>query len=185
MPRKHHGADSHHGRHGSHRDAWDEEESRGPGGRGRSFDYGKLRFVVLQLIGERPGHGYQLIRAIEEKTGGAYVPSPGVMYPTLSMLEDLGYILAGENDDNRKLYKISAAGRKFLTENKAVLENINARLSDTAAARGAGVAPQIIRAMHNLKMALRLRVHERPLNTAQIHAIAALLDAAAADIERS
>ena len=100
-----------------------------------------------------PSHGYQLIRAIEEKTGGAYVPSPGVMYPTLSMLEDLGYILAGENDDNRKLYKISAAGRKFLTENKAVLESINARLSDTAAARGAGVAPQIIRAMHNLKMA--------------------------------
>jgi DNA-binding PadR family transcriptional regulator len=163
---------------------WDEDEPRGHHGRGRSFEYGKLRFVVLQLLGQKPSHGYQLIKAIEDKTAGAYAPSPGVVYPTLALLEDLGYIVAGAADDNRKLYKITATGRKYLLENKAAVEHVNLRLSDAAAARGVGEAPQIIRAMHNLKMALRLKLGEQPLNAAQIQAVAAALDAAAANIER-
>jgi DNA-binding PadR family transcriptional regulator len=163
---------------------WDEEEPRGHHGRGRSFEYGKLRLVVLQLLGQKPSHGYQLIKAIEDKTGGAYAPSPGVVYPTLALLEDLGYIAAGAEDDNRKLYKITAAGRKYLLENKDAVEQVNGRLSDAAAARGPGEAPQIIRAMHNLKMALRLKVGDNALSAAQIQAVAAALDAAAATIER-
>jgi DNA-binding PadR family transcriptional regulator len=174
----------HRSRFGPSRSPWDEEESRGHGGRGRSFEYGKLRFVLLQLLGEQPSHGYQLIKAVEDKTAGAYVPSPGVVYPTLALLEDLGYIAAAANDDNRRLYKITAAGRKYLVENKAVLEQVNGRLSDAAATRGAGDSPQIIRAMHNLKMALRLKLSEPPLSGTQIQAIAAALDAAAAAVER-
>jgi DNA-binding PadR family transcriptional regulator len=183
MHRKLRGSGHHRARLGAGH-GWDEDEPRGHGGRGRSFEYGKLRFVVLQLLGEKPSHGYQLIKAIEDKSGGAYAPSPGVVYPTLALLEDLGYIVAGANDDNRKLYKISASGRKYLLENKAVVEHVNARLSDAAAARGAGEAPQIIRAMHNLKMALRLKLEEQPLTAAQIQAIAAALDGAAATLER-
>src|SRR6202163_1906689 len=107
--RQHHHGHLGHGR-GHGRGGLDEDESqwRGRGGRGRAFEYGKLRFVVLQLIGEKPSHGYEIIKAIEDKTGGAYAPSPGVVYPTLTLLEDLGYIAAGANDDNRKLYKITA-----------------------------------------------------------------------------
>jgi DNA-binding PadR family transcriptional regulator len=84
------------------------------------------------LIGEKPSHGYEIIKAIEDKTEGAYAPSPGVVYPRLTLLEDLGYIGAGANDDNRKLYKITATGRKYLTENKAVVDQVTARLSATA-----------------------------------------------------
>src|ERR1700728_3559521 len=130
----------HRSRFGPSRSPWDEEESRGHGGRGRSFEYGKLRFVLLQLLGEQPSHGYQLIKAIEDKTAGAYAPSPGVVYPTLALLADLGYIVAGAHDDNRKLYKITPAGRKCLLENRAVVEHINERFSDAAAARGASAS---------------------------------------------
>jgi DNA-binding PadR family transcriptional regulator len=140
--------------------------------------------VVLQLLGQKPSHGYQLIKAIEDKTGGAYAPSPGVVYPTLSLLEDLGYIVAGASDENRKLFKITAAGRKYLLENKAAVDHVNARLSDAAASRGASEAPQIVRAMHNLKMALRLKLGDQPLSAAQVQAVAAALDAAAAAVER-
>src|ERR1700686_2992660 len=189
----------HHHQHSSFghgRGGLDDDESlwRGPGGRGhggrghggrdRPFEYGKLRFVVQQLIGEKPSHGYEIIKAIEDKTGGAYAPSPGVVYPTLTLLEDLGYIAAGANDDNRKLYKITATGRKYLTENKSVVEQVSARLSATASARSQLEAPQIIRAMQNLKPALRLKVGNNELNAAQVQAVAAALDAAAADIER-
>src|ERR1035438_4629848 len=89
---------------------------RGHGGRERPFEYGKLRFIVLQLIGEKPSHGYEIIKAIEDKTEGAYAPSPGVVYPTLALLEDLGYIAAGANDDNRKLYKITARSEEHTSE---------------------------------------------------------------------
>src|ERR1700682_650184 len=123
--------------HGHGRGWLDEDDSawRARGGRARAFEYGKLRFVVLQLIGEKPSHGYEIIKAIEDKTEGAYAPSPGVVYPTLALLEDLGYIAAGANDDNRKLYKITATGRKYLGENKAVVEEVGARLSAAASAR--------------------------------------------------
>jgi DNA-binding PadR family transcriptional regulator len=184
-----------HGR-GHGRGGLDDDESlwRGPGGRGhggrghggreRPFEYGKLRFIVLQLIGEKPSHGYEIIKAIEDKTEGAYAPSPGVVYPTLALLEDLGYIAAGANDDNRKLYKITATGRKYLGENKAVVEEVGARLSAAASARSQFEAPQIIRALQNLKTALRLKIGDSQLSAAQVQALAAALDAAAADIER-
>jgi DNA-binding PadR family transcriptional regulator len=183
----HHGGHGHARGHG--RDALDEDESSwrgraGHGGRGRAFEYGKLRFVVLQLIGEKPSHGYEIIKAIEDKTQGAYTPSPGVVYPTLTLLEDLGYIAAGANDDNRKLYKITATGRKYLTENRTVVDEVSARLSASASARSQLDAPQIIRAMQNLKTALRLKVGDSDLSSAQLQAIAAALDAAAAAIER-
>jgi DNA-binding PadR family transcriptional regulator len=181
-PRHHHHGGFGHGRaHG--RDGLD-DDGRGGHGRGRAFEYGKLRFVVLQLIGEKPSHGYEIIKAIEDKTDGAYAPSPGVVYPTLTLLEDLGYIAAGANDDNRRLYKITATGRKYLSENKAVVDEVTARLAATASARSQLDAPQIIRAMQNLKTALRLKVGDSELGAAQIQAIAAALDAAAANIER-
>jgi len=64
----------------------------GPRRAERVFDQGDLRFVILKLISQAPSHGYEIIKAIEEKVGGAYSPSPGVIYPTLTLLEELGYV---------------------------------------------------------------------------------------------
>src|SRR5689334_15147786 len=85
---------------------------------GRIFEHGDLRYVVLQMIAEKPRYGYEVIKAIEEKLGGAYTPSPGVIYPTLTLLEETGYATVSEAEGNKKLYAITEAGKAFLAENK-------------------------------------------------------------------
>ena len=82
------------------------EGGRG-GGRRRMFDSGELRLVLLKLIGDQPRHGYDLIRAIESLSGGAYAPSPGVIYPTLTLLADMGHIDETKGEGARKLFAIT------------------------------------------------------------------------------
>src|ERR1700743_3083513 len=77
------------------------------GGQERLFDQGDLRFVILYLIAERPRHGYEIIKAIEEGTGGSYAPSPGVVYPTLTMLEEMGLASVESAEGNKKLYTVT------------------------------------------------------------------------------
>src|SRR5277367_2579147 len=113
-----HFGDSHHGRHGRH--------MRGV----RFFDRGDLRFVLLQLIGEKPSHGYELITAIEEKLGGMYSPSPGVIYPTLTLLEELGYVRSETGDGTKKLYTITAEGQAFMQANQKLVDAILARMAE-------------------------------------------------------
>ena len=74
------------------------------GGRERHFDNGELRFVILQLIADKPSYGYEIIKAIEERLSGGYAPSPGVVYPTLTMLEEEGYATVSSTESNKKLY---------------------------------------------------------------------------------
>src|SRR5439155_17142014 len=96
-------------------------ERHGHGGRGgRIFDHGDLRYVLLQLISEKPCHGYELIKAIEDKLGGMYSPSPGVIYPTLTLLEELGYLRSETAGGTKKLYSVTEDGTAFLTANRAV-----------------------------------------------------------------
>src|SRR5215831_19598870 len=99
---------------------------------GRFFDRGDLRYVLLHLIGERPRHGYELITAIEEKFGGMYSPSPGVIYPTLTLLEELGYARpqADTSGGTKKLYEITEAGRGFLAANQPLVDAILARMAE-------------------------------------------------------
>ncbi len=150
---------------------------------GRIFEHGDLRYVVLQMIAEKPRYGYEVIKAIEEKLGGAYTPSPGVIYPTLTLLEETGYATVSEAEGNKKLYAITEAGKAFLAENKSIISAIFDRISETHTAHGGGPAPQILRAMENLKIAARLRMSQGPLTEEQIRAIAAALDEAAQKIE--
>ena len=89
------------------------------GGRRRVFDGGELRLVLLALLEGQPRHGYDLIREIEERTGGAYAPSPGVVYPTLTMLDELGQIDEVKEEGARKRYAITDAGRSHLDEKRA------------------------------------------------------------------
>ncbi|HEU0300297.1 MAG TPA: PadR family transcriptional regulator [Longimicrobium sp.] len=101
----------------------------GPG-RGRMFGHGDLKFVVLSLLAEKPRHGYEIIRELEDRIGGAYSPSPGTVYPTLSLLEDLGYATARAEEGNRKVYEITDEGRKYLEENQTVVDDIFGRVDD-------------------------------------------------------
>jgi DNA-binding PadR family transcriptional regulator len=150
----------------------------------RVFDHGELRLVVLALIAERPRHGYEIIKEIEDRLAGTYTPSPGVIYPTLTMLEELGQATVTESS-GKKLYTITEAGTDFLKANKTAVDNALQRMQSVNSAHGGGRAPEIMRARENLKLALRLREARGPLTEQQIRDIAAALDAAAVAIERS
>jgi DNA-binding PadR family transcriptional regulator len=162
---------------------------RGPGGpRGRGgarvFDHGELRLVVLALIAESPRHGYEIIKAIEERLAGSYSPSPGVIYPTLTLLQELGYATVEEHD-GKKRYSITDEGRRHLADNQKAADTALARMREVSTRLGGGPAPQVVRGMENLKLALRLRMNRGPLTDEQVLAIAAALDAAALAVERS
>src|SRR5436853_4490307 len=113
------------GRHGFGHGGWggpDGERGERGGRRQRVFDSGELRLVLLKLISDQPRHGYDLIRAIEELSGGAYVPSPGVVYPALSMLQDLDHIEGTAAENARKAFAITQSGTADLTANAATIK---------------------------------------------------------------
>jgi DNA-binding PadR family transcriptional regulator len=139
---------------------------------------------VLALISERPRHGYEIIKEIEDRVAGTYSPSPGVIYPTLTMLEELGHATVAESD-GKKLYTITTEGTAYIEANKTALDQAMARMQSVNTAHSGGPAPEILRARVNLKLALRLREARGPLTEQQIRDIAAALDAAAVAIERS
>ena len=160
---------------------------RGGGARGlgRFFAHGDLRLVILHLIAEKPRHGYEIIKAVEERVAGAYSPSPGVIYPTLTLLEELGYVTTTAGDGAKKLHQITAEGRAFLDSNRSTVDALLARMAEASRARGGGPAPQVVRAMENLKLALGMRLSRGPLSVEQANAVAAALDAAATGVERT
>ncbi|MFN8535252.1 MAG: PadR family transcriptional regulator [Dehalococcoidia bacterium] len=106
--------------------------NRGWGGRrlGRVFEKGDLKYVILDLLKEKPRHGYEIIRALEERFSGFYTPSPGAVYPTLQLLEDLGQATATQQD-GKKTYAITDAGRQFLAERENVMEALRDRFRHT------------------------------------------------------
>ena len=151
------------------------------GGRPRMFEQGDLRYVVLKLLSQKPAHGYEIIRAVEERFGGAYAPSPGIVYPTLTLLEEQGLIAVVETDGPRKLYGLTDAGRAEFERSAGDIERVFARMSELRQRFGGGAAPEIQRAMENLKTALRLRM-ERGEAT-DVSRITAILDGAARAVE--
>jgi DNA-binding PadR family transcriptional regulator len=152
------------------------------GGRERHFDNGELRLVILQLIADKPSYGYEIIKAIEERLAGGYTPSPGVVYPTLTLLEEEGYATVTSTEANKKLYAVTEAGQQYLEENKAVIKAIFGRMEQAGKVFGRGRSPQIMRAMMNLGYALKMRA-ERGLSAEQIRKVAEAIDAAARAID--
>ncbi len=137
LKRRHNHDHEHHEGHGHGRrfarGPEHEHEGRrhGRGGRlARLLEHGDLRMLVLHLINEKPRHGYEIIKAIEELAGGGYAPSPGVVYPTLTLLEELGQI-AGTAEGSRKSYAMTEAGVAALAENQAAVEAILSRIAAT------------------------------------------------------
>ena len=148
------------------------------------FDAGELRLVLLRLIADQPRHGYDLIRAIEELTHGAYAPSPGVVYPTLTMLQDMGLIEEVKGEGSRKAFQITDDGQAHLDEKADEVAGLLERLEEVGGdQRKAGGAP-IQRAVGNLLSALWHRATREDMDEARLHEIAAILDEAAQKIER-
>jgi DNA-binding PadR family transcriptional regulator len=202
MHREHHGRchegghqeGRHEGREGRHRHRfggfggrWEGmEHGFGPGfgrGRERFFDGGQLRLVILQLIAEKPSYGYEIMKAIEERLSGGYAPSPGVVYPTLTLLEEEGLATVEAAEGNKKLYAATDAGREFLKANSVMVKAIFGRMEKAGKRFDRGRSPQIMRAMMNLNMALRMRTERGDLNAEQLSKIAEAIDAAARAID--
>src|SRR6185312_209215 len=116
----------HDGYEGRMRDHWKHHARGRMRGRrlGRLLEHGDLRFVVLALLNEQPRHGYELIKELEERTGGAYRPSAGVIYPTLALLEDEGLVRPADSEAGRKLYAPTEDGKKLVEEFRAHIDAI-------------------------------------------------------------
>jgi DNA-binding PadR family transcriptional regulator len=150
--------------------------------RGRVFEKGDLKYVILDLLNEKPSHGYEVIRALEGRFRGFYSPSPGSVYPTLQLLEDLGYVSATQQD-GKKVYQITDEGRKFLEENRRSVEDIWGRV-------GGGWDPEIATELHEMKHELaglgRLfgrEMHAGRLNREKLRRIREVIAGAAREIE--
>jgi DNA-binding PadR family transcriptional regulator len=168
---------------------WGDDGPAGWGGhrrrdRKRMFESGELRLVLLKLIADEPRHGYDLIRAIEDLTGGEYAPSPGVVYPTLTLLQDMGLIEEASGEGARKPFQATDEGRKHLEERSEEVEALFERLADLAPDERATAGPAIGRAVKNLMTALSHRIGRDGLDEELLHEIAAILDEAAQRVER-
>lgn len=190
--RHHHHHSGHHGLHaalhgfiGRHRhgfggfEGFEDGEGRRRGR--RVFDAAELRLVLLKLLADQPRHGYDLIRAIEEMTAGAYSPSPGVVYPTLTLLAEMGHTVEDAAEGSRKTYSVTPDGQAFLESRKREVEALIARLTELAGERTRFDRMPVKRAMMNLRAVL---MHKLGSDSDRLHDITAILDDAAQRIER-
>ena len=154
------------------------------GGRKRMFESGELRLVLLKLIADQPRHGYDLIRAIEELTGGGYAPSPGVVYPTLTLLQDMGLIEEAEGEGQRKPFQVTDEGTAHLDENADDVAELFERLEGLGSSRRRSHRPEMGRAIGNLMTALKNRIAHDGWNEELLNEVVDILDDAAQRIER-
>ncbi len=174
-----------HGEHGHGHHGFGERPGFGSR-RGKRFSGEELRLMVLSLLDGEPQHGYQLIRGFSEKSGEAYTPSPGVLYPLLTLLADMGLVeeVAGEAGGSRRSFALTDAGRAELAANAEQVAAAFARLTEMAGeTRRADPAP-VRRAMLNLRTAAIQRLTSGEGGEELAFRIAEVLDEAARTIER-
>ncbi|MCK9782864.1 PadR family transcriptional regulator [Proteus columbae] len=179
-----------HSEHGS--DGHRKQRGRGCGGRGkggrqlkRMFDHGDLRVLLLSMISKKPSHGYEIIKEIDEASSGLYVPSPGVIYPTLTLLEEQDLLVATIAEKGRKNYSITSEGTAFLAEHKDIDANIQKKLAyarDLSQNAG-GVSEEIESAVGKLKAVLRHKLVLKELSVERAGRIASILNEAVEKIE--
>jgi DNA-binding PadR family transcriptional regulator len=151
----------------------------------RLFEQGDLKLVILDFINCRPRHGYEIIKAIEEMAGGEYSPSPGVVYPTLSLLEEAGHAAVAQENGGKKQYGITPEGAAYLTGQEEALRRIRQRVESAVSAGYVRRAPELQRSLQNFHTALNLRLGRGPVDTDQLRKIADIIDRAAVNLERS
>jgi DNA-binding PadR family transcriptional regulator len=163
---------------------------RGPGGfergfgegRGRMFDAGDLKLVILKLLSEQPSYGYQLIKTMEQRLAGGYTPSAGAIYPTLTMLEEEGLATAS-SESNKKVYSLTPEGVEYLEANKERIGELFERLDETGRSFERGRSPEIMKAFMNLRGAVMARVARGNVKPEQIKKITDAINAAAKAID--
>lgn len=163
---------------------------RGPGGfsrgfgegRGRLFDAGDVKLVILRLLSEQPSYGYQLIKTMEQRMAGGYAPSPGVIYPTLTMLEEEGLAVAA-SETAKKVYSLTPEGFEYLEANKERVGELFARLEEAGRGFERGRSPEIMKAFLNLRGAVVARVSRESAKPEQIRKITDAINAAAKVID--
>jgi DNA-binding PadR family transcriptional regulator len=155
----------------------------GRGGRGRFFGPGDLRLVLLALIEEKPRHGYELIKDLEAKFGGAYAPSPGSVYPTLTLLEELGHVRSTASEGTKRLVEITDEGRRYVADNQAALDSAMSRMAMAARAASGEMPPEDVHhAMHTLKAALSF--HRTGWDAGETERVRKIIEEAAAAISK-
>ncbi len=125
----------------------------GPFRGGRMFEQGDLKYVILQLLDDKPRHGYEIIKALEERFGGMYSPSAGTVYPTLTLLEDLGYARVNVEEGGKKTYSITDEGRAYLAQNKSAVDDIFERISELGATFLSDAVMEVNRAIKDVAQA--------------------------------
>ncbi len=160
----------------------------GGGGRERFFDPGDLQLVILSLLAEKPSYGYEIIKAIEDRVGGGYAPSPGVIYPTLTLLEERGFAQVEPSEGTRKTYAITDAGRAELHAQADRLADLMDRFQEGKERFGQGRSPKIRQAFMELRQSvlragLRSRESGQRLTEEQMNRIAEAIQTAARTID--
>lgn len=182
-----HSGGGHHGRGGFGRGGGEGRGGAFEGGRrrGKRFAGEELRLMVLGLLEEGPRHGYELIRAFAEKSGDAYAPSPGVLYPLLTMLQDMELVAEMPSEgSSRRSYALTDTGRAEVEAGRERLGELLARLAAMAAESARTDAAPVRRAMMNLRTATMQRLGREGTAPELAFDVAAILDEAAQRIER-
>lgn len=157
----------------------------GPFRRGRVFEQGDLKYVILKLLAEKPRHGYEIIKELEERFGGAYAPSAGTVYPTLSLLEDLGYAVVSPEEGGKKVYSITPEGTKYLEENRSAVEDVFERIAEFGASMLGDAMIDVNKAFGRLVRATYTTVPWHSNDTEMMKSITQILDEAAERISKA
>ena len=156
----------------------------GRGGRERLFDAGDIKLVILKLLSEEPSYGYQLMKTMEERLAGGYTPSAGVIYPTLTMLEEEGLIAAATSEGNKKVYSVTAQGLEFLEANRERVGGLFMRLDEAREEFRRGRSPELMKAFMNLRGAIWARLSRGHATPEQIQRLVEIVNKAAKEIDQ-
>jgi len=146
----------------------------------RFFEKGDLKYVILDLVKDKPAHGYEIIRALEDRFHGFYSPSAGSVYPTLQLLEDMGYVTSSEQD-GKKVYTITDAGKAFLKEKGETMDKIKAHMHDWCGSGSHEEIREIMHEMGHLAKSVARKAHK--LDKAQLLRIKEIITRAERDID--
>ncbi|WP_435948172.1 PadR family transcriptional regulator [Dryocola sp. BD586] len=185
LPHARHEKHERHGVHGGHGHHGGRAEGRGRSRRERLFDAQDIRLLILNFLSANSAHGYELIKAIEALAGGEYVPSPGIIYPNLTLLEEMGAIRAADSLSGKKVWELTPEGKASLEQQRDEVTAVISRLASLGVLGDNRRIPEVQRAIQNFKIALNTKLARGDIPQETLHKIIDTLDKAAKDIERS
>lgn len=174
-----------HGVHGGSGHRGGRPEGRGRPRRERLFDAQDIRLLIMNFLSASSAHGYELIKSIEALAGGEYVPSPGIIYPNLTLLEEMGAIRAVDSASDKKVWELTEEGEASLEQQRDEVTAVISRLASLGVLGDNRRIPEVQRAIHNFKIALNTKLAKGDIPQETLHKIIDTLDQAAKDIERS